>query len=245
MPEPLVPVNAHFRIAAMRSCADRMAPMHPRLHTSPALPASLHRSMARVLHTLSPQATPTPKLGPRGRASAPQQILWDFRLYVQSIYPVGSVGLYVSGEEGLTLLVGCERVGEDETGVAMKLEGFVDVSTVLRAGVYALCWRGEVVYVGKSKSVLGRVYTHRSAARRKEFPSWLPIKGVQFDEFHVIPCRPDQLDAVEREMIDRYRPRHNVHLKPPATEPIKAEIALTIGSTQIRLNAKQPLARRI
>lgn len=104
------------------------------------------------------------------------------------------------------------------------LAGFVNVSEVLRSGVYALVHRGEVVYVGKAKAMLTRVYSHRRAwgdkrQKARELPSWFPIKGIMFDEVWVQPVALADLDRVEREMIARYRPRHNILLKPKAQLP--------------------------
>lgn len=101
----------------------------------------------------------------------------------------------------------------------MRLEGFADVSEVLGPGVYVLLRRGIVVYVGKSRKMLARITAHQqvwSAKRSKgEKPWWLSIPGLLFDEVHVMRCRVDQLDEVEREMIARFRPKYNVQLQLP------------------------------
>lgn len=97
------------------------------------------------------------------------------------------------------------------------LEGFQDVSTLLRSGIYALCKRGVVIYVGKSKSLYSRIYTHKHFANRgakgKAIPSWLPVKGIQFDEVFIRYVHVDALDAAEREAINFYKPRYNESLK--------------------------------
>lgn len=111
----------------------------------------------------------------------------------------------------------------------MALDGFTDVTGLLRSGVYALLWRGTVVYVGQSKRLLERLYTHRQATARK-LPSWHSVRRVQFDEMQFCPCAPDRLDELEREMINRYRPRHNIHHKPPAGVPMLAPIELDLGN---------------
>lgn len=99
----------------------------------------------------------------------------------------------------------------------MELEGFQDVSALLRCGVYALCKRGVVIYVGKSKSLYARIYTHKHFANRgakgKAVPSWLPVKGLQFDEVFIRHCRLEELDLLEHEMINRYKPKYNLSLK--------------------------------
>ena len=99
----------------------------------------------------------------------------------------------------------------------VQLEGFTDVTPLLRAGVYALVKRGVVIYVGKSKSLYARIYAHRHyanrAARGKTIPSWLPVKGLVFDEVYIRPCSLEDLDHLEWQMINLYKPRYNQSLK--------------------------------
>jgi excinuclease UvrABC nuclease subunit len=103
------------------------------------------------------------------------------------------------------------------------VDDWVDASVVLRPGVYALVYRGVVVYVGKSKAPLARIYTHR-AQRGKSQPAWLPIKGITFDEIRVFPCRIEDLDKTEARFIARYRPRYNTQLRPPDLPPIRVAV---------------------
>ena len=96
----------------------------------------------------------------------------------------------------------------------MKLEGFTNISEALRCGVYALVMKGKVIYIGKSKCMLVRIYSHRNAkSKRGALPSWFPIKGIAFDEVHVQVCHPDALDKLEFDMINLYKPRLNTNLK--------------------------------
>ena len=102
-----------------------------------------------------------------------------------------------------------------------KFEGYVDISLVLRAGIYLLCYRGQVVYVGKSKSMYSRIYTHRNQWNnirrgKSKAPTWLPtaVKGILFDEVHVRHCSLEAMDALEVEAIRKYQPRYNVQHKP-------------------------------
>ena len=101
-----------------------------------------------------------------------------------------------------------------------KFDGFVDVSQVLRAGIYLLCHRGQVVYVGKSKSMYSRIYTHRNqwnnAKRGKAGPAWLPnsVKGILFDEVHIQSCMLEECDRLEAAAIARFQPKYNTLLKP-------------------------------
>lgn len=122
----------------------------------------------------------------------------------------------------------------------MRLEGFEDVSAILRGGVYALVHAGRVVYVGKAKCGLPRIAAHRHN-RGKKLPAWagsLP-KGILFDEVHFMPVHPDRIDEVERQMIDRYRPRLNIALKPPASVKIASPAPLRIGNI-VLFAAREP-----
>lgn len=103
----------------------------------------------------------------------------------------------------------------------MELAGFTQIGKILQSGIYALVYRREVVYVGKSKTMLVRIYSHRNAwgdkrqGKRRETPSWSPVKGILFDDVWILPTPTDQLDAREQEMIAKYRPKYNIKLKPP------------------------------
>lgn len=97
------------------------------------------------------------------------------------------------------------------------LEGFINVSAILRCGVYALVREGVVVYVGQSKKPLARVSAHRSNWGRKAMPAWMPasLRGVLFDEVHVLPCKVEQLNELEKALINLYKPKYNIALKAP------------------------------
>ena len=134
----------------------------------------------------------------------------------------------------------------------MQLDGFADVSGVIRSGVYALCAKGTVIYVGKSRAMIARINTHRRAYidKRKGAKSWLTdslgIPALLFDEIHIRPTAPHLLDEVEREMIDKFKPSYNVQLK--TSEKIRAPIALTIAGQVFTMNARPPapiIERRI
>ena len=114
-----------------------------------------------------------------------------------------------------------------------KLDGFLNVGKMLESGVYALVWRREVVYVGKSKVMLTRIYSHRNAwgdkrqrKSRRSLPSWFPTAGILFDDVWVMPTPVHRLDEVEREMIARFRPRFNQLLVPKVPLPSLAQLGL-------------------
>ncbi len=114
----------------------------------------------------------------------------------------------------------------------MELEGFVDASAMLQGGVYALVHRGVVVYIGKSKVMLGRVYTHRSAWGRKSQKAvgLKPIKGILFDAVWVRPCSSAEIDDLEYAMINLYKPRYNSLLRNALPVDISNLIALMLGT---------------
>lgn len=122
--------------------------------------------------------------------------------------------------------------------IETMLDGFINVSAMLKPGVYALVKDGVVVYVGQSVRPLARVEAHRSLWGRKKAPGWLPIRGILFDEVHVMPCRVEQLDEVERALIDLYKPKFNVKLKSP--DPVATEFNLTTAlGICVSINAKR------
>ena len=124
----------------------------------------------------------------------------------------------------------------------LAIEGFEDVTTLLRSGVYILVKRGVVIYVGKSKSLYSRIYTHKHFANRgakgKTIASWLPVKGMQFDEVHIRYCHVDALDRVETETINKYKPHYNTNLKNGLK--VRAPITLNIGGVTLALNSASP-----
>ena len=130
----------------------------------------------------------------------------------------------------------------------MQLEGFSDVTPLLRSGVYALAKRGVIIYVGKAKNLYSRIYTHKHFANRgakgQKIPSWLPIRGFVFDQVFVFPCRVDLLDSVEAEMVNKYKPKYNVSLKNGLK--IKAPISLVINGVTVVMNKpEERIERRI
>lgn len=113
----------------------------------------------------------------------------------------------------------------------VSLEGFTDVSTILQGGVYALVHRGVVVYVGKSKVMLGRVYTHRVAWGKKSKAQigLKPQKGILFDAVWIRPCALTDIDAIESAMINLYKPRYNDKLRNGLPVDISALIQGLVG----------------
>jgi hypothetical protein len=116
--------------------------------------------------------------------------------------------------------------------VVVELEGFIDASAMLSGGVYALVHRGVVVYVGKSKVMLGRVYSHRVAWGRKSQKAvgLKPIKGILFDAIWIRPCPSAEIDDLEYTMINLYKPRYNSLLRNGLPVPLPPDISALVAS---------------
>jgi len=132
-------------------------------------------------------------------------------------------------------------------GSDLIVEGFFEVSSILRSGVYVLVHKGVVIYVGKSKGMLSRIYAHKSMWGQKargKVPDWLPIKGILFDEVFVRPCPVDLLDELELEMINLYKPKFNTRLKSPGATD--RPFSVVVNGVTLAFNAKPaPIERRI
>lgn len=111
----------------------------------------------------------------------------------------------------------------------LREEGFYDVSEIQECGVYMLLLKGLVVYVGQSRSMLARIYSHNAARAKRKPSTWQKVKPIPFDEIHVRPCPVDELDNLEQELIAKYNPRYNTHHRTTMRVPIAlAEIAQQI-----------------
>lgn len=112
----------------------------------------------------------------------------------------------------------CDRLGEDD---------FEDVSTMLMPAIYALLHKGIIVYIGQSKKPLTRIYTHRNLwGRRNQTKGWRvspSTKGMLFDQIWVRPCRVEELNQLEGDMILKYKPRYNVNAGKYTTIPLEAQ----------------------
>lgn len=92
-----------------------------------------------------------------------------------------------------------------------------DLTAYFGPGVYVLGDRDVVVYAGKAKRLITRLYTHRAVLERyrrtgqkKDFLT----RVIPFTQAVGCPCREDELDKLERELIALYRPKYNTNLVP-------------------------------
>lgn len=99
-------------------------------------------------------------------------------------------------------------------------EGFIDVTDILESGVYMLLLKGLVVYVGQSKCMANRIYTHLSARHKRKQSGWQKLKPIPFDGVYICPCGVEELDSIEREMIAKYNPRYNTKHRTTPRVPI-------------------------
>src|SRR6266567_3741345 len=93
-------------------------------------------------------------------------------------------------------------------------EEFVDISAVMRSGIYILLWKGEPVYIGQSVRLCSRVTSHvnlKGKVRKSITSKALP--AIRFDAVWVMPCVLSDLDRIEKRMIERYQPRYNINHK--------------------------------
>lgn len=97
-------------------------------------------------------------------------------------------------------------------------EGFVDATALMHCGVYMLIHRGEVVYVGQSKSLGERLRTHcrnRNGKVRRSGLYGNRVKlGFSFDSIVIKGCMLGELDELEVSMIKKYKPKYNVKHMP-------------------------------
>lgn len=100
-----------------------------------------------------------------------------------------------------------------KTGAAV----FEDRGGMFSSGVYALTLHGEIIYVGKAKVVIQRIYAHWNAMCRLRSGKPPFERGPQafvFTGMKLCPCSNYDLDRIEKQMIARYRPKHNTRLVP-------------------------------
>lgn len=127
------------------------------------------------------------------------------------------------------------------------MEGFVEITEVLRCGVYVLMHHDKVVYIGKAKVMLGRLYQHRvrwGTKSRARVSGVIPPKGILFDRVFIRPCENHLVDDLEASLIAQHRPRYNTQLK-PTTVPadLSSIVARLVAKAQVP-DPRPRIARR-
>ena len=77
-------------------------------------------------------------------------------------------------------------------------------------GIYFLLDAGEVVYVGKSINVGGRIREHRRD------------KLKTFDKFAFVQCKPEDLDETEARYIQEFQPKYNFIQNPSRRKSVRS-----------------------
>lgn len=114
----------------------------------------------------------------------------------------------------------------------LRGEGFGTQLECRCVAIYALISRGEVVYVGQSKNVYHRLGQHFTTRRRnrggngstKIGSTYANVVLFDFDEVLLRYCYLDELDRIELDVIERYRPRFNVAIRPVMPAGIKLNL---------------------
>lgn len=123
----------------------------------------------------------------------------------------------------------------------------VDASAMLGPGVYALCRSGKVLYVGKAKLLVQRIYTHHNAMdrfRRGKKPL-RGTKGIVFNELRIFPCKAIDLDLLEQKLIRKFCPRYNERICPKPGERMTLEqIGFDLTKLGVTLVQATPVFRR-
>ena len=86
----------------------------------------------------------------------------------------------------------------------------LDVSGLLRPGVYTLSVHGTVAYIGTASCLLTAIATHRSLlAPGHNLPSFFPLPRVPFDAVSIIACSTDRMTAIAQALIAHHNPAAN------------------------------------
>lgn len=113
----------------------------------------------------------------------------------------------------------------------MGLEGFEPLSGAASpSGVYALLWKGEVVYVGQAKNVYQRITTHYNRLIDNTYVAGFVTPGdirgmtIRYDSAMVLWTAVEDLKDVEQELIWRLRPKYNRQVLGPIPK-VKVNLA--------------------
>ena len=88
------------------------------------------------------------------------------------------------------------------------MEGLLDISVILRPGVFLLWNHGRVVYIGKAKCLLAGIAIYRTL-NRANLPSWVPLHRIVFDKVEIVPCSVDRATSLAQALIALHNPIHN------------------------------------
>lgn len=99
----------------------------------------------------------------------------------------------------------------------------MSIADSLKPGVYMLIYHNSVVFVGRAKCMLSVIATHRSMVSDKRVPEWSVIKGIHFDDVIVYPMPFGNTLATMNQLIEIYKPKHNIYAGPILQVPTPTE----------------------
>jgi len=82
-----------------------------------------------------------------------------------------------------------------------------------RSGVYLLLFAGKVVYVGQSIGILSRLNRHQTNMKPKKRMVGPWEISIRFDQILFKPYPKRDLDQVELDLVERFKPEYNRRLK--------------------------------
>lgn len=94
----------------------------------------------------------------------------------------------------------------------------LDVSALLKPGVFLLSYHSRVTYIGKAKCLLVAL-AHHALRNRATLPAWFPVQPIPFDAIEIIPCDPTRAIALATALVALHNPIHNRPLKPGHGQP--------------------------
>lgn len=119
----------------------------------------------------------------------------------------------------------------------LKRLGFKDLSYLMHSGIYVLCLKGEVVYVGQTINIFGRLdkEDHRHRV---------------YDKIYFVRCELYELNRIETLMIMKLKPKHqttyNTNTNPDLRNmsltgagPSEVTFGITVGGTQLQLRGRR------
>jgi excinuclease UvrABC nuclease subunit len=122
-----------------------------------------------------------------------------------------------------------------------NIEGFIDGTDVYRSGIYALTYQGVVVYIGQSISMIDRIFVHYTGQGKLTSRNTKRYRrGMRFDGLFIKRCRVEELDTVEKGLIQKYNPKYNTLFnrflkKPPQIENILKRLVPKVEEPKIAI----------
>lgn len=98
----------------------------------------------------------------------------------------------------------------------MTLPAPIDVTSVLRPGVYVLWHEARCVYIGRSTLPIVQLLAHRASARG--LPKYLrgTLRGIAYDRVDIYPASGAAATTLEFALCARLRPLHSHHTSAPS-----------------------------